>query len=78
MMVKLIERQAEMGSIPQANKTKKTNKPSLQKTIEGVLERVGEELQGLLDGLNPSRRPQPLPIPVPVPVYRRARRKSPY
>lgn len=43
---------------PQAGK-------GLKEALEGVLERLREELDELAQGLRP-RQPQPVPIPVPV------------
>ncbi len=44
-------------------------KSGLKQTLEGALERLGEELdriaEGIRRGLEPAR-PQPVPIPVPV------------
>jgi hypothetical protein len=64
-----------MGNTMRDEKSKKNSKSGLQKVIEGILERMGEDFQGLLEGLNPGRRsvPVPIPIPVPAPVYRRRR-----
>jgi hypothetical protein len=59
-----------MGSADRNNKTKKQNKPNLQDTLEGILERMREDLLGMLNGL---KSPQLQPIPIPLPVYRRRR-----
>lgn len=61
-----------MSTGDQEGKGNKHNKHGLQHAVEGILERLREDLQGVLEGLNPPR-PQPVPIPVPVPVYRRRR-----
>jgi hypothetical protein len=55
-----------------ADRDRKAKKPNLQDTLEGILERLREDLQGMLNGLK-SPQLQPIPIPVPVPVYRRRR-----
>ena len=72
-MKELTERQAKMGQDENDAKMKKNTKSGLQKSIKDMLERMGEELQGILEGLNPARRPLPVPIPIPVPAYRRRR-----
>jgi len=61
-----------MSTADRDGKSKKNNKPGLQRAMEGILERMREDLQGLIDSLTP-RQPQPVPIPVPSPLYRRRR-----
>ena len=61
-----------MSTADRDGKSKKHNKPSLQRTVEGILEQMRDDLQGLVDSLTP-RKPQPAPIPIPSPVYRRRR-----
>lgn len=61
-----------MSTADRDRKTKKDSKPSLQRTVEGILERMRDDLLGMLDGLKYPQQ-QPVPIPIPVPVYRRRR-----
>jgi hypothetical protein len=63
-----------MGNNNAEEKLNKNPKSNLQKTIQDLLKRAGEDFQGFLEGLNPGRKPIPLPIPIPAPVYRRRRR----
>ena len=52
------------------NKRKKLpSQPGLQRTLEGILERMREELDRLLPA--PRRDPIPVPIPIPNRRYRR-------
>lgn len=52
------------------NKRKKRpSQPGLQRTLEGILERMREELDRLLPA--PRRDPIPVPIPIPNRRYRR-------
>jgi hypothetical protein len=61
-----------MSTADHHGKSKKASKPGLQRAVEEVLERMRQDLQGLLDGLKAPQL-QPVPIPNPVPVYRRRR-----
>jgi hypothetical protein len=49
-----------------------SQKTPLQRTLEGILEQVGNDLDAIARALNPAR-PIPQPIPIPIPVYRRRR-----
>lgn len=54
---------------------KKPSRPDLQRTLEGILERLRHGMDGLLDSLVRGRtEPQPIPVPIPVPVPQRRRR----
>ena len=49
-------------------------KTPLQRTLEGMLEQLENDLEEIARALNPTRpQLQPIPIPVDVPVYRRRR-----
>jgi len=61
-----------MSTADRDGKAKKSSKPGLQRALEGILERMREDLLGLLDGMK-APQPQPAPVPVPLPVYRRRR-----
>ena len=61
-----------MSTADHDGKSKKNSKPGLQRAMEGILERMRDDLQGLIDSLTP-RQPVPVPIPVPAPLYRRRR-----
>jgi hypothetical protein len=52
------------------DKKKKRSKPTLQRVLEGILDRLREGMEEIAQGLNPSR-PQPQPIPIPVNRRRR-------
>lgn len=59
--------------MPQENQGKKARRnpqPGVQRTLEGILERLRQGLEELAGQL--AQRPQPVPIP--VPVHRRSRR----
>lgn len=58
---------------PEDARKQKNHQPTkggLRRTLEGVLERLREGLDSLLDGF----RPQPQPVPIPVPTRRPRRR----
>jgi hypothetical protein len=63
-----------MGNNMHDEKHSKNTKPGIQEKINGVLTRLGEDFQKMLEGLNPGRRPMPQPVPIPAPVYRRRRK----
>ncbi len=48
-------------------------RPGIEKTLDGILERLRQGLEELAGRLSPGR-PQPQPIPVPLPPLRRRRR----
>ncbi len=52
-------------SLPQKNSS------GLQRTLQGLLERLREGLDTMAKGLRPE---QPQPVPIPIPVYRPKRR----
>lgn len=58
--------------MPQENQGKKArrNPHGVQRTLEGILERLRQGLEELAGQL--AQRPQPVPIP--IPVQRRSRR----
>jgi hypothetical protein len=72
MMIYTYRKEAHMSTADRDRKSKKDNKPSLQRTVEGILERMRDDVLGLLNGLKTPQR-QPIPVPIPVPVYRRRR-----
>ena len=56
-----------MGTADTKDRTKKPTKSGLQKALEGILERMREDLEGLFA----PRHPVPVPIPVPTHPRRR-------
>ncbi|GAP07330.1 MAG TPA: hypothetical protein DEQ80_03435 [Anaerolinea thermolimosa] len=60
--------------MPQENQVKKPGRNSrhgMQRTLEGILERLRQGLEELAGQL--TQRP-PQPVPIPIPVHRRSRR----
>ena len=51
---------------------KASQRPGLQRALEGILERLRQGLEELANEL--SNRPQPQPIPIPLPSQRRRRK----
>jgi hypothetical protein len=58
-----------MGTAENNRKNKKPAKPDIQRTLEGLLERMREELDKLLP------HPQRIPVPIPIPVPHNRRRR---
>jgi hypothetical protein len=59
-----------MGTSEIKGKNKKPAKSGLERSMEGMLERIREALEKLV----PNPQPTPVPIPVPVPTRRLRRR----
>jgi hypothetical protein len=55
-----------MGNTQTENRNKRPVKPGLQRALEGIVERMREEL----DRLIPAPRPVPIPVPIPIPGRR--------